>query len=632
MKKNLKRALALVLALAMLAMTGCSSSGTTTTAAPADETTAGETTAAETTAPAATTDYTNQVIVGDTTDPTGEVAAYWSNGGSDATVNRLVFGYEVVAMNQGGEFLINPTVVKDYELTDEADGGRTLTVTLQDGLKWSNGDAITAADYVGGILLFASPLIMQMEVNATVGDYYKGFEAYNNGEAAVFEGVHLLSENSFSLTIDAEYCPNFFELANFSVSPEYMKGWLPEDITVADDGEGAYLAGDLSLDHCGDAINNWRFNMNVFCGPYVVDNWDQTNLMYTLKINPEFIGNFEGQTASIETVMVKKVDQDTMMDELRTGSVDILCQVADGNQITEGLDMVDQGLIQSVTYDRNGYGFLCFNASCGPTQFKEVRHALAYLLDRNEFAKTFTSGFGSVVNGPYGTGMWEYVDAEEQLDELLNPYSYSLDSAIAELEAGGWTLDADGNEYSGTGIRYKKLDDGSLMACELNWASSENNSVSDLIATMLMNNPDLEAAGMKINQTVMTFSELLNEHYYNPSEDYYSLYNLATNFSTPVYDMKNSFEPGHPYNLTHTNNEELYGYACSMLQVPSDDSEAFLAEWVKFVDCWNDELPVLPLYSNQYFDLFSNKIENYTDLTGYWNVGYALLYANVIGY
>ena len=55
------------------------------------------------------------------------------------------------------------------------------------------------------------------------------------------------------------------------------------------------------------------------------------------------------------------------------------------------------------------------------------------------------------------------------------------------------------------------LADGTvLMPLVINWASSENNPVSELLVVMLANNPDVAAACMEIKQTVMTFSELLN--------------------------------------------------------------------------------------------------------------------------
>lgn len=85
------------------------------------------------------------------------------------------------------------------------------------------------------------------------------------------------------------------------------------------------------------------------------------------------------------------------------------------------------------------------------------------------------------------------------------------------------------------------LADGTiLMPLTINWASSENNPVSELLVVMLANNPDVAAAGMEIKQTVMTFSELLNYMYRDATQGdqygvpTYGMYNLATGLQPGV--------------------------------------------------------------------------------------------------
>ena len=196
------------------------------------------------------------------------------------------------------------------------------------------------------------------------------------------------------------------------------------------------------------------------------------------------------------------------------------------------------------SYPRAGYGKLQFACDVGPTQFPEVRQAIAHLLDRNEFAKTFTGGFGSVVNGPYGEAMWFYQETKADLNQKLNQYAYSLDAAVELLEGGGWVYDAEGNEYT-EGIRHKKMEDGTYMPLVIEWASSENNPVSELLVVMLQENEDVAAAGIQINQTTMTFTELLNWLYRDGSEDAkyavptYHMFNLASGY-TPRYDVTNT--------------------------------------------------------------------------------------------
>lgn len=596
-------AMTLVVAMAVTAMAGCGSSKKTVKAS-------------------------GQIVVGSTTDPTGDMVPYWSNGGTDYAAYNLTSGYGTVSLTKDSEYVYNDTAIKDVKATENEDGSKTWTYTLKDNLEWSNGEKITAKDYVFSILFWSSPEVATDlgAVDATYGYYFDGFDAFYNGETEVFKGVRLLSDTEFSITVGAENLPYYFEMALVSVGPTYMKGWVPEDVDIVDSENGCSFTANFTAEHIGETVEKYRYNPTAFSGPYVLESYDSSNLTYTLKANEKFLGDYTGQTAQIETIILKKVEQETMMDELKTGSVDLLPEITDGDQVVAGLEMVDNGDFDAVTYARNGYGHITFVCDNGPTQFTEVRQAVAYLLDRNEFARTFTKGYGAVVNGAYGLAMYEYTYNKDALEQL-NSYSYSLDKAVEVLEAGGWTLDANGNQYNGTGVRYKNVD-GKLMPLVLHWASSENNSVSDLIATMLAQNPDVAKAGMQIEQTVMTFAEMYTEHYQNQKEDYYNMYNLATNY-TSVFDVQATYEVGSTANQNHIADEKLASLAKEMLAVDSKDTETYMAKWLEFEQRYNELLPSLPLYSNTYADLFGTHLTGYEGVSALWDWTSQILYAKV---
>ena len=170
------------------------------------------------------------------------------------------------------------------------------------------------------------------------------------------------------------------------------------------------------------------------------------------------------------------------------------------------------------------------------------------------------------------------------------------------------------------------------MELVINWASSDDNPASDYLAEMLAQNPALEELGMTINQTVMPYSELMVEHYCNFDEDLYNMYNMATNFSSPVYDPKLSYEVGGSENYSHTANEELALLAEELTKCEPEEKDKFLNNFAAFQKEWNDYLPALPLYSNQYFDFFSNRVEKYEGITGYVGEHNILLYAKIKGF
>ena len=329
----------------------------------------------------------------------------------------------------------------------------------------------------------------------------------------------MIDERTFSVTIDAENLPFYYELALASVGPTKLSFWTDDTMDIKDDGNGCYFTKDFTKEAYENRINAARREIpRPSSGPYILKSYDEASKTAVLEINPKFKGNWEGQKASIQTLIYKKVTSETAMDELATGSVDLLTGFGEGSVIQAGLDLVDAGGFSYSAYPRAGYGKLHFACDIGPTQFVEVRQAIAHLLDRNDFAKSFTGGFGSVVNGPYGEAFWFYQETKDELNEKLDSYSYSLDRAIELLEQGGWVYDKDGNEYK-EGVRYKKLDDGTLMPLVIEWAFSENNPVSELLVVKLQENPDVAAAGIEIKQTIMSFTELLNYLYRDDTQD-----------------------------------------------------------------------------------------------------------------
>ena len=635
-----KKLISLFLVGAMTAgmVAGCGNSGNGSNAAAGNDSAAGDVASTEAVEEGteSTFDgtYSNkQVILGESSETSGDITPFWVNGASDYDAYKLVTGMAPIENDQTGKWIENPTVLEKLEVTDNDDGSRTYTVTIKDGLKFSDGSDINADDYLLNYMLRCDEMIVDLEASnltdSTV-QYVAGYNEFSNGESDTFAGLHLIDEKTYSVTIDAQYMPYYYGSALISLEPQSMDLWLPEDVTLEETENGVKFSDNFSAEYIGDKVQAARYNYNICSGPYMFTSYDENAYTYTLTKNPNFPGNFEGQTANIETVLVKYTPQDTMMDQLKTGAVDILYQVADGDQIEQGLDMVEEGGFDYLSYGRAGYGMISFKCNQGPTQFKEVRHAMAYLLDRVSFAQTFTGGHGIVVNGPYGSQQWMAEEYAEEIDGL-NSYTYSLDSAIAELEAGGWVYNEDGSEYSGSGIRYKKLDDGTYMPLIIEWFSSDNNSVSDLLVTTLQQNPDVAAAGMQINQTVGTFTDLLTYYYDNSEENPYQMFNLATGFGNP-YDVAYMYEPGSSNNTNAVLGEEgqqLYDLAIAMNQTEEGDDATYAENWYNFIEYWNDVLPEIPLYSNDYHDFYTSKLHDFEEDGYNWDVTKAILYANM---
>ena len=603
------------------------------------------------------------IVYGSSTEIGGDFApdSWWTNNATDKMIRNLTNDYTVTTTNQGGEYVVNPTIANNIESVVNPDGSKTFTVTINEGLTYNNGEEIKAADYIWAEVFSCSKVAMDVGAKLTGYLTYVGGQEYYDGAATAVSGIRLIDDYTFSVTIVADKIPYYYDLRYIQLQPLSIKYWLGDGVELKDDGEGCYIAGDFSKDGVGAQLEYARFNAGedrVSAGPYNLVAFDKGSLQATLTINPNYAGNFEGQKPSIQTIVVVKAEDDTMMDAFKTGEINFLSQLSDGDQINAALDLAETGDFNYCHYTRNGYGKIMFQCDGGPTQFQAVRQAVAYLLDREEFATTFTGGYGSVVHGPYSTAQWMYQDSEEFFNDNLNNYSYDPAKAVEVLEADGWTLDAEGNDYAGTGLRYKEvtaeeagdyalnvtLADGRiLMPLHIMWASSENNPVSALLATMLSNGKQTADAGMQIEQTTMTFSELLNWIYRDTSvgDQYgvftYGMFNLATGFAD-VYDYAYNYasDPESDYvkmgyNQNYIYDKELDDLSMDMVykSAPGDDA-TFLDYFQKFIVRWNALLPEIPLYCNDYHTFFPSWLKNYNE-SSLWDFQKAIVYASIEG-
>lgn len=586
--------------------------------------------AGETVAPKVET----QVILGSSTQVNADFFSGWTNSATNSYLKTLMSGYETVSWTKEGRYAINPTAVKSWKATDNADGSKTYVFNIANNLVYNDGTKITAKDYVFNILYAASPQVVEIGARYGVGPEYVGYAAYHDGSAKEFKGIRLLGDYSFSIQIAAEELPYYYDLSLVSVGPLPLHVIAP-GVTVTDTPNGAKLSDNFTTDLLRETVltpnTGYRYRPLVTSGPYQFESYDPADSTASVILNPKFLGAYDGAKGNIYRIIIKLTNTATQMDELKTGAIDMLQGISGGAQITRGLDLHDQGIVNFASYPRYGYGKIAFACDFGPTQFPAVRRAIAYSLDRNEFARQYTGGYGIVVNGYYGASMWEYRENKDRLDKELNSYAYNLQKAEDELVKDGWTLNKDGKAFvKGVDqIRYKKVD-GELMPLSIEWANTANNPVSDLIAAMLV--PEVKKIGMQINGTTVDFAVLLDHLYKDGIEKpVYGMFNLGTGFATTQaiwYYYSTDPEYFGTYNTNFIADKELETIALDMKRTDPQDQKGWAEKWILFQKRWNTLMPDIPLYSDIYHDFFNPKIVGY-DSSPTWQFQYAILRADV---
>ena len=626
---KLKKLLALLLAGAMaFSVAGCAQDQGVTNDPNASKSsqTSSDTSKEESERP---TEPSGQLVIGSTTDLESDFYdASFNNNATNYKLYDLLHGLATVVSDKEGAFVYDPTVVKSHEEKENEDGTKTYTVTINDGLVWSDGTPITAKDYVFQLLLESSDEMNQVDGYPSQAGYsLVGYDDYFAGKSDTFAGVHLVDEMTYSVTVKAEELPYHYDITYAIAMPRPMHVIAP-DCDVKDTEKGATITGEFTADLLKKTINDpdtgYRHNPKVVCGPYLFDSYDIASRQGTIVVNPKYAGDYRGVKPVIEKVIIKTVKSDTMINELASGSVDLLFQSSGADTINGGLDLVDEGKAQKTTYFRNGYGKVQFDCSQFPTDSANVRQAIAYCLDRNEFARQYSGGYASVVHSYYGLAQWEYQESKDWIDQNLNTYEKNIDEAKKLLEADGWNKNADGSKYSGTGTRYKEVD-GELKPLVIEWANTEGNPVSELLATML---PEaMKEAGMELKATTMDFPTLLSgiDH---TGDKIYNMYNLATGFSlasSPWYYYSTDpvwMQGG--YNSNWIADKELEAAAAALKPIPYEDNEAWLPAWQNFMKVWNEKMPDIPLYSDEYYDFYSTKLKGW-ESTSVWEWSRAVL-------
>ena len=572
-----------------------------------------------------------KIIIGNSTELSGlfRASAFGksSPAASDQDIEQLTTGYATVVAGIGGSYEVNEDVVKDIQKEINEDGTLTYTIEIKPGLKDSLNKEITADYYIASTIAANTPVYGAAGGNASgsislVG--YKQFLAYDGTNASAegvskyFAAIKKFSDYKWSVTVSPDYAGYYYSITLAGFSPKDPAVYLCGAEIVVDPETKAVGLSDAyyeteTKDGAKVYKNAAKLAANIkdnsattlaFTGPYVVAEYNETTKTAKLTKNPYYVtetyrkyvgADGQAKDGNIEEISYVKVVQQTQTDQLKNGEVNVIAGITGGSETDAALELTKDGKFKETHYDRAGYGKLSFKGDYGPTQFQAVRQAIAYTINRPEFADAFTGGYGSVVDGPYYSGATSYLAVKSTIK--LNTYDYNATKAKQLLEADGWTYSCDGKkitEYTGSGVRYKKLSaeeatlaninyrstDGAYktvkfkgeyyMPLVINWygTPADENEVTALLITKWQAAQTPKDLGFYITTTQGDFQPILYGDYYQMEGYGYdkgdkpicSCANFATGYNSAVYD----------YSYSWTINQDYYwDYNCQLMD-PAD--------------------------------------------------------------
>ena len=569
----------------------------------------------------------------------------WKNNTSDGDVRAMIHGMSTVCWKDESKFELNPTVVKEQRVQDNADGSRTYYITLNEEMKYSDGSEITAADYVFSVLLLASPQLAQLGAAETAYTYIQGYEDYHTGKTECLKGVRLLGRYIFSVTVSAEHLPYFYEDAYCDVTPYPIRSLLGdfdveetdkgarivnlsvstlvqnENGTVMEQQPEAFTAELLSAHLFGEG--GYMSHPAVTSGPYILVRYDEESGTAEFVKNEFFIGDPDGNVPSIERVNFTWCPPEEAIEGLKSGRFHLINKCVSAEVIEEGLMAED---VSFATYARRGMGYICFACDSEFLADADLRKAICMAMDREGLINSYLGGYGMPIYGYYGMGQWMAQAAngavvptdltqqeQEAWDavslEALNTAPYDPEAAIALLEGLGWSKNAVGAKYDGQ-IRYRWNERGG-QKLSLTFAKSRESRGAEAVLEYLI--PAMEQLGIELVVEEISFDELLNE-LYKPGERKYDMYFLGSNFNA-VFDITAAFSTDAAYdnvaNVAHIHDPELARLAKEMNRVEKGDVTGYFTAWFAFQQRFVELMPYMPIYSDVYMDFYTNVLQGY---------------------
>lgn len=558
---------------------------------------------------------------------------------ADMDAQALLHGYATVARNQADGFLFDPAVVEQVDRALDAEGNYVYTLTFAQDLTYNDGTPIGAEDYAFSMLLCCAPELAALQASHGNCDHIDGNEAYRTGEAGHIAGVRLLSAHVLSIRIAAEDWPLFYGIAMLHAVPRPIHVIAP-GCSVRDDGEGIYLEGDFTAALLSQTLlaedTGYLAHPMVTCGPYMLQAYDEETRQATFTANPRYKGNYEGVTPRIETVTMLPMENAAMIGALEEGTVDLLNRVTAPLPVTQGQDLASrQDGFHEASYLRDGVVSLYYACDMAPTDEECVRRALTMALDVDAFVSRYGGPSAHRVYGYYGLGQWmsQYTLQREDgtsvaVADLLPQLEVAYDpqAAGALLEAGGWTLNEAGEDYTPgvDAVRHKQTEAG-LVPLRLRWAKTAGNETADAMEAAL--GEAYARIGAALEVVELPFDEVLAHFNRRDEEQAFHLFLMGNNFNSvydPAYDFNT--DPISFFNACGLEDEQLATLAEALRHVETTSPDQYVARWLQYQVRLMEVLPIAPLYSNVYFDFYTDALAGY-DIKSFASWGEAILYA-----
>ena len=347
------------------------------------------------------------------TEPAPAYAIDMLTVGTTAAIETAVFGeynFDMLASGVSELPLVYQDTKGEYHpllATYATEDAATWTYTIQDGMTWSDGAPVTAED-----ILFT---LQYDQANGSAN-----FEAQTGEDGKVTEAKYTgytLSDDKMSISLTLA-SPNVRELSNmtsFRVMPKHVY----EGKDTVTEAEG-----------------------RITCGPYVLESFNKEAGTITFAVN-----EYYPQKPNVEKIVYQLFgNEDTMYLALQQGDIDMVWAYSAGVAGTyQDVLSTDTNVSLVNVAAANAPAVLAFNNAKGLFSDENLRQAVSYALNYEEFKTYFGSAYAEIPNrGFVPSTTVGYTDTEKLTTDTAKADEYMKAAGYTEKNADGFYVNADG--------------------------------------------------------------------------------------------------------------------------------------------------------------------------------------------
>ncbi|WP_461611626.1 peptide ABC transporter substrate-binding protein [Cytobacillus kochii] len=424
-----------------------------------------------------------------------------------------------------------PAIAEKWDVSED---GKVYTFHLRDDAKWSNGDDVTAGDFV-----YAWKRLLNPDTGsaaAFLGYFIEGGEAFNNGDGSADDvQVKAVDEKTFEVTLTS---PQAYFLSVIT-NPAFF----PINEKVAEENPEWFAEADSYVSNGPFKLTEWQHDSH-FVMEKNENYWDATNV----KLDKVHWAMVDDETTEYQMYKTDELDTSAVPAEL---SEELF---ADGSA-----QMVEQA----------GDYFYRFNVTMEPFQNVNIRKAFVMAINQQEIVDYVTK------NG------------EEPAYGFVSP-GFKDPSGKDFREAGGNLVETNLEEAKALlakGMEEEGYD--TLPEVTLTYSTSENHKkMAEAIQQMLKENLDVSVKLANMEWNVFSEEQTALKFQFSRSS-------FLADYADPINFLEN-FQTGHSMNRTGWSNEE-YDKLIKDAKNEANEEKRFEmmyeAEKILF-----EEMPIMPIH------------------------------------